>query len=552
VSLDQPASASGTLRLALAGGIDLDELAAPDHSVEVWLNGVEVGSRRFDGITALTLELPVTNLVNGANAIRVVLPLDTGFDVDQISIQDLSIEYAIVASKNAAVLIADGLADARSLDERLFADGAGDDLAALDMPARGQFQIAGRSASDTLWVASNGALRELAVSANAGIAADRVGGATVIVANRANLPTPEIAAAPALAPLPAGRLEYVAISHPLFAQAIGPLLTARQTEGLQVASVDVTQLYRRYTAGNAIPGAIEAFVRDAAPRGLRYVTLVGSANYNSVDRMGASVSAISHIPTAYVRVNQLVTFAPADSRYGDLTGDFVPEVMVGRLPVRTVAEADEAVRKLIAYQSQPATNRFIATSGGIDNELGMNFRSSVDRMAGALAPGWATTRIDVDALGAAGARNALIAGLNQGASVVSYTGHSGPTMWGFEPMLSASDAAGFPQSPNQPALLQFGCWTTYFLSPVSLTMGNAWMLTPGRGASSGFGATVLMNQQSHDQMAAVLMPKLIPGVRLGDAIMLAQRQLAPTLPLNDEASMLIGLTLLGDPAQRIR
>lgn len=555
VALTAPAAAAGRLRVMLYGGIDLDDAPTPDHSVRVFVNGALVDSRRFDGITANLIDVPVSNLVAGNNTVRVELPRDTGFDVDQVVVQSVEIDYAVHARGGSSSLIAKALQPVATLSDRVFADGLGDVIDVTDVPSFTQFAIADRTASHAIWMAGARDVRELSVPVGAGLIgtlADNPG-ATIIVADRNALPTPTVRAAPALMAPPAGNAAWVAIAHPLFADAIAPLAAHRASQGLSTAIVDVEQLYRRYTAGNAHPDAIKAFLRDSAANlGTRYVTLVGGANYNSVGLAGGGIATASFVPTPYVEVNALVNFAPADALYGDLTGDQVAEISVGRLPVRTAAEATEAVRKLLAYESQPASQRFMMVSGGRDDFLGMDFRQAVDRFNTALAPGWSVSRIDVDSSGAAGARSALSSGLNLGASVVSYTGHSGPTMWGFEPMLSASDVAAFPTSPNQPVLLQFGCWTTYFLSPTVFGMGNTWLLSPNRGAASVFGSTVLLDQPNHDRMAAALGPLLRPGTRLGDAIDQARRQMATSSPITTGPETLVGITLLGDPALIIR
>ncbi len=282
------------------------------------------------------------------------------------------------------------------------------------------------------------------------------------------------------------------------------------------------------------------------------MVLAGGANYNSVGLLPPEFATLSHVPTPYARINQLVNFAPGDAIYGDLTGDGVAEFAVGRLPARTIAEMDEIVRKLLAYDSQSANARITLVSGGADTANGLNFRTAVDQLAADLAPSWQQSRIDVDTLGAAGAYAALTSAIAAGQSVISYTGHSAPAQWGFEPLLTATQVAGFAANANQPVLLQFGCWTTYFLSPVSLTMGNAWMLSAGKGASAVFGSTVLLDQPSHDLVARELATRLVPGVRLGDAIELSRAALRDTGDINSGSEIMVGIALLGDPATVIR
>ena len=575
ISVANPSGSNGRLTVKLWGGVDLDELPTPDHHVRILFNGVEVASRRFDGITPQVFDVPVTNVVAGTNVVRVVVPFDTGgFPFDQIVIDGASLDYRTTAEVRGGKFQASGVTAVTTLEERIFADGISDVVpdcipyqsSEPNTPScipvnfeRTQVSIAGRTANQSIWVVGAGSVRELLASPTSGLSGDLADspGSTLIVADRGTLPQPAIEAAPVLAGLPTGSAEYVVITHAAFADVVAPLLAHRQGQGLTTALVDVEQLYRRYTAGNAHPDAIRAFMREHAQAlGIRFLVLAGGANYNSVGLLPAGTSTLSHIPTPYVPVNQLVNFAPGDALYGDITGDYVAEVAVGRLPVRTVAEATEAVRKILAYESQPANGRFMLVSGAKDIELDLDFRAATTSFASTLSPTWAQTRVDVDTLGAAAARLALFDGLNFGQSLISYTGHSGPIQWDGNDdaptLLTASQVSSLPPSANQPFLLQFGCWTTYFLSPVTLTMGNAWMLTPNAGASGVFGSTVLLDQVNHDAMAAAIGPRLQSGVRLGEALEAARRELAAELPLHGGSEILAGITLLGDPAMRLR
>lgn len=364
ITVAHPSGTAGTLRVNLWGGVNLDELPTPDHHVRIRLNGVEVASRRFDGITNQVLEIPVTNVVAGNNVVRVELPFDTGgFPFDQIVIDSASLEYQTTAEVRDGKFQQSGVTVVETLEERIFADSVGDQVPQC-IPQysswlntttcnpvnfeRTQVAIAGRTASHSIWVVGADSVRELVVATpNSGLSGDLADspGSTLIVADRSTLPLPVIEAAPTLGALPSGSAEYVVLTHAAFVDALTPLVVQRQGQGLTTAVIDVEQLYRRYTAGNAHPDAIRAFMREnAAALGIRFLVLAGSANYNSVGLLPAGTSTLSHIPTPYVPVNQLVNFAPGDALYGDVTGDYVAEVAVGRLPVRTVAEAAEAVR----------------------------------------------------------------------------------------------------------------------------------------------------------------------------------------------------------------
>jgi hypothetical protein len=63
---------------------------------------------------------------------------------------------------------------------------------------------------------------------------------------------------------------------------------------------------------------------------------------------------------------------------------------------------------------------------------------------------------------------------------------------------------------------------------------------------------VLLEQVNHDAVAAALGPRLQAGVRLGEALEGARRELAAEMPLHGGSEVLVGITLLGDPAMPLR
>jgi hypothetical protein len=289
------------------------------------------------------------------------------------------------------------------------------------------------------------------------------------------------------------------------------------------------------------------------------VLLVGA---DTIDAPGyLNSGSVSFIPAPYASTSRFVRYAPADPLLADGDRDGVPDLALGRLPVRTLGEAEEAVRKILAYETQPANGKFLLAAGPQDSQAPQPFAQASEALSSALPAVWNVDRIYQDQLGLAGARQALVAAFDSGRSMLSYIGHSGPTRWTFDPLLDISQVIGSSSNPalpnlapssNQPIVLQFACWTTYFVSATQNSMAQALLLSPGRGASAVLGASVLMEQSSHERMAAALAPRLEPGTRIGDALLAAQSALAhdPDAPAGPD--LLIGQILLGDPAQAIR
>ncbi|MGE4072798.1 MAG: C25 family cysteine peptidase [Lysobacterales bacterium] len=552
LTLVGPVVGNGRLKLSLWGGLDYPPGALPDHHVRVLLNGLEVATRRFDGIVPWDLEIPVDNLQSGSNIVRIELPRDTGNAADLVHLEAIELRYQTAPQLVDGKFFSAGLQSASSVPDQLFADGIGDIqmlsgtiIDTVAFPALGTTVRSYRVDADEP--------TELVLSPGRAIPNSALGANSELWLSGANqLLQPTVSPAVDLQPLPAAPAQYWVISHGLFSAQIAPLVGHRQAQGLSTAVIDVEQIYLHYSGGNPDPEAIARFVREvAAPLGAQYLLLVGGDTYDAAGYLNSG--SVSFVPTPYARTNEIVAYAPADPLYGDLSGDGVPEIAVGRLPVRTQAEAAEAVRKIIAYETQPSSARMMLVAGATDSNQQLNFGQSASSLGAAMVPVWQRTEVYTDVLGAAAAQSAAVAGFNDGQSLISYTGHSSPTQWAFEQLLSAGQVASLNPNANQPIVLQFGCWTTYFVSPTANTMGHALMLTPQRGASGVMGSTVLLDQPSHDAMAQAMASRLIPGTRIGDAIVAAKREIAEQSqdPFKG-IEVYLGIALLGDPAQPIR
>jgi hypothetical protein len=354
--------------------------------------------------------------------------------------------------------------------------------------------------------------------------------------------------------------DWLAISHGAFTPALSDLLALREQQGLRTRVVDVSAIYAHYSAGNPDPQAIRQYIAAArAQLGVRYVVLVGADTLDAPGYLNSG--SVSFIPTPYVTTSALVRYAPGDPLLADTNFDGVPDVALGRLPVRTLSEAQEAVRKIIAYESQPIGARALLSAGPQDPQVASSFAAASSTFGTLLPATWVIDQIHQDDLGLATARLAMVDAFNSGRSLISYMGHSGPTRWTFDPLFDISQVIGSSNDParpnllasdNQPIVLQFACWTTYFVSASQNSMAQALLLTPGRGASAVVGATVLLDQRSHERMSRALASKLIAGTRIGDALLQAKRELAADEEDPAGVELLLGQILLGDPAQPIR
>jgi len=532
------ASVAETLTVNFWGGLEYAG-ATPDHHAVFFLNGVRLGEVMFDGFTAGTkhFNLPAGALQSGTNTFTVNLPNTTGFANDIVNIESVQVGYVrsliavddhlrieLPASSNAAPIKGEAPASSTFVIKGL----SGQRVAVV-------LERAGVSSWLNTDAVAAGSLR-VKLNAQAG---DQL---VVLPINTSVTP---IAVAPLADPIAGGKASYLVISHPSFIPNLGSFVAAKQQQGFTVKVVDVEAIYRHNSAGVVDPAAIQLAIRRAqSTLGTTHVLLVGGDTYDYQNVLG--VNSVSFIPTNYRRTGPIIAFAPSDAVYADTDGDGKPNVAVGRWPVRTTAELNAIIAKTLNYES---TKKALFIS---DRSLnGVSFASEVTPLASLLSKDWTVNQLSLDSYlpgQAATARADIVNALNQGVSLFSYYGHSAPSSWSREGLITANQVnGGLFSSTNQAfATLQLGCWGTYFVEPTSTTVAHSMLLMP-KGAALVLGASSLTESSSDLALANGVLPR-IATESFGVALMRTQQELA-TANMG-AADVVLGGTLLGDPSLR--
>ncbi|MEM7050371.1 MAG: C25 family cysteine peptidase [Acidobacteriota bacterium] len=523
ITVDAPASArDAVLEIDLWGVTDWPGLA-PDHHLEVRFDGQWLGELWFDGLEARTLRFPIPAglLVEGDHEVEIRLPGDTGFDFDLIHLDRYRLRYQrrFVARQDA-----------------------------LTFPGRGRdIEISGLSADQVVVYSGAGSrLRGLAAtrrgSADFRLRLFAPAGRDLVVAGPQALASPTLEAVHRPADdLFAGPTDYLVISHPDFLAGLDELVAAKRAAGLRVRVVDVRDLYALFSGGVFDPDAIQAYIARAHRRlGVRYVLLVGGDTYDYLDHLGQG--SISFIPTLYTATDEIVRFAPADPLFGDVDGDGVPEVAVGRFPVRTTTELAVVIEKTLNQRSDRTTATFVADDASDRALTGLS-----RRLTGLLPEAWQHQLISLDEMSTETAHRHLLADLTAGRALINFVGHSSPTTWTFDGLLASGDIDRLTPGGGPSMVIQWGCWNTYHVAPTYDTLGHRFLLAEGAGASAVVGSSTLSKVSSDRILGpAVLERLMIPGTTLGEAMVAAKGSLAGRA--GELADVLAGWTLLGDPA----
>ena len=522
-SLDS--SAPAALEVVVWGMTDWSK--GDDHHLRVSLNDVPLSDQVFDGRVerTLKLDLPAGLLVEGTNTLQLTLPGDTGVQAEQVTLDKFSVNYQRAF---------------RAKDGRLTFTAMGRVFQVTNLPGRnvvvyrlernhlvklGQVQV--RKSGDTFFAVFAGTNKP----------------ATYFVSTVESLYSPTFEAAKQAVDLnrPA---QYLVIAHPNFIAGLQPLVQARQAQGLTVSVVDVTDLYAQYSYGIFDPTAIQKYIAYAAQNlGTEYVLLVGGDTYDYRNYLG--INSLSFIPSLYVRIGPMAGLIPADPLFADVDQDNVPDVAIGRFPVRTTAELDMLVNKTLAYASKDYGRTFVFASDRNDRRT--SFKAISAGFALSLPDDWVVENIHLADVNVTAARTQLLEAMNRGTALVTFTGHSSPRKWSSSNLFDFQDAASLTNAGKPFVVVQWGCFNSYHVNPMYNNLTQGFLLSGDRGAAAMLGATTLASSTSEQLLGNLLTPRLTqPGMTLGQAVQMSKRELAQTHP--DLLDVLLGWSLMGDPA----
>jgi Peptidase family C25 len=252
--------------------------------------------------------------------------------------------------------------------------------------------------------------------------------------------------------------------------------------GIDVVTVTTDEIYNEFSGGRQDVSAIRDFVKflyDQSPDKLKNLLLFGRGSYDYKKRV---FNNTNFVPTYESRnsLSPLETYS-SDDFFGFLENgegewnespakNHTLDIGVGRLPVRTAAEARDVVDKLIAYDTDPERYAgwrqeilFVADDGDFNIHQGQ-----ADELAESIETygGFSTDKIYVDAFEqedrASGqispkAAEALNRKVNKGFAIVNFTGHGSEQQWMQERILDTGTPSLLTNNPKLPLFVTATC-----------------------------------------------------------------------------------------------
>ncbi|NUP89221.1 MAG: hypothetical protein HUU25_05300 [Candidatus Sumerlaeia bacterium] len=522
-----------------------------DHSVIVELNGQRIGLVEWDGVTegyeVLTGLDPRLLRVRG-NEMVFRLNRRERVDIDVVHIDWFEVQYPTFA--------------ALTEDQAEFA---------IPGPSAGQtFEITGLTSADIHLLSLT---RETVLPVEVHAEPSGTYGARFTapcddglyaIATRQGLSRPASVEAftTAMPASPAEGIDYLIITHSLFRPEADRLAEFRAGQGMRTMVLDIDDVYDAANFGiphpDAIREALRRIVQTWPAPALRHVVLMGDASW---DHHRISSANPTFIPTHYYHSGEGEYSSDAHFAIYD-DQDAIPQVAIGRLPVKTPEEARGAVDKIIAYEQDLAAAGAEGDTGwrhriifaASDNPM---YRDFLDRAVERFIEGnFELQRAYANDESPLDCTQMILDAFAEGVSFVSYVGHGARYIWqtGTTMARRASDyEANFnPQyvdqldnSPRLPIVFGITCFTNNFDNPDPRNcIGEKLVLSPAGGAIACIATSSYSYVHSDLAFCDLLFDVLFTDEpqRVGDLFLGALQR--PSTP-RDVRQMFI---LLGDPA----
>jgi hypothetical protein len=528
------AGGAAELEIALQGVTAVADVT-PDHRVGVRVNGTEVGEVVFDGqaVGVQTFAVPAGTLVEGANAVTLVA---RGGEADYSLVDLVRLRYPHRYRADADLL-------------RFTGEGPGPiKIGGFARPAIRVIDVTDPLSPTELrgTVAADGGLS--AVSVNLAGSGPRTllafTDATVATAAsvRPNAPSHWATASNAA--------DYLAVSHGAFAGRVEPLLARRRAQGLSTALVDIEDVYDEFSFGEKTPYALKEFVtyaRTAWKGAPRFLVLVGDATMDPRDYAGFGEA--DFVPTKQMALAHVALETASDDWFADADDDGLPELAVGRLSVRSAAQADAMVAKILAYEESDghgwSRNVLLVAD---QNEGNGNFEAATKTLARVVPADYTVHQVLSGAVGAERARLQIHQAVDEGQLIVNYIGHGSVRIWSNEALLTTEDVAQTWRNVSRlPFVVAMNCLNGLFHGIYDEeSLAETLLRTEGGGAVAAWASSGVTDSTIQAPVNQELFRLLFsdPTLTVGQAVVAAKRVVS-------DPDVRRSWIFFGDPALRL-
>ncbi len=248
--------------------------------------------------------------------------------------------------------------------------------------------------------------------------------------------------------------------------------------------------------------------------------LVGDASFDP--RNYLDLGDVDLVPTKLVATALLET--ASDDWFVDWDGDGAPKLAVGRLPVRTTAEADTVVSKLIQYAEASAGKWAQEALLVSDDPDSFDFAAANTAVKTLLPDEITVDELIIGQSDVATARSTLLDHLNAGKLLVNYVGHGSVEVWANEAVLTSADAQALTNGERLPVVVSMNCLNGFFHDLYTESLAEALLKAEHGGAVAVWASSGLTGPGGQAVMNQALIGHLFGAERvtLGEAMVRAK------------------------------
>jgi hypothetical protein len=317
----------------------------------------------------------------------------------------------------------------------------------------------------------------------------------------------------------------------------------REREGLSVALVDIEDIYDEFNFGNKSPQSLKDFLRFAHTAWRvkpRFILLAGDASFDAKNYLGFGENDL--VPTKLIDTRFME--AASDEWLGDFSGDGISELAIGRLPLRSVNEAETLVNKLLNYsKSKPVESALLVADANDE----FDFEGGSAELAELLKGQIPIETLSRGRLSASEAKARLLAAINKGQRLVNYFGHGTVDIWRGN-LLTAAEARRLTNS-SLPVMVMMTCLNGYFNDAALDSLAENLLKAERGGAIAVWTSSAMTASPEQTRLNKALYRILFDAenqdIRLGEAVRQAKRAIT-------DLDIRRTWVLLGDPTLQIK
>ncbi len=302
--------------------------------------------------------------------------------------------------------------------------------------------------------------------------------------------------------------DAVIVTHYLFLSEAERLATFHRSHDLlDVKVVTVEEVYNEFSSGRQDISAIRNYMKylyDLDPGKLKYLLLFGDCSYDYKKRFSRDQNFVP-IYEARESLDPIYSYS-SDDYFGFLEedegewaesyqGDHTMEIGVGRLPVKSIKEAEITIDKIIRYETSSNSMGewrndiyFIADDG--DSNVHQRDAEQLSELVETVDPQFNSQKVYLDAFeqisGVDRASPQTTQRINdivaKGGLILNYSGHGNIDVWADEWILVKQDVRNFTNRRKLPLFVTATCEFGKYDYPLEDSAGEELLMNPNGGA----------------------------------------------------------------------